>query len=107
MTSPIPGASERISAMRTRYSQLQSSIEYYESRIADQTTQLNRLNQAREFIDEGPEETEAESDTIFYQPMTEEDLKQEEEEVRRLEQKKKGLEERVNSMGRDISGVLR
>lgn len=39
--------------------------------------------------------------------ITDLDLKQEQEEIRELERKKRGLEERVNSMGRDISGVLR
>lgn len=39
--------------------------------------------------------------------MSEEDLRREEEEVRELERKKRGLEDRVHTMGRDISGILR
>lgn len=88
--------------MRQRYSRLESSIEYYESRIAEQTAQLSKLSRSREYVDQEPEEAEIAPPT-----MTEEDLRREEEEVRQLERKKRGLEDRVNSMGRDISGVLR
>lgn len=37
--------------------------------------------------------------------LTAEDLRREEEEVKLLESKKRGLEDRVHSMGRDISGL--
>lgn len=88
--------------MRQRHSRLEASIEYYESRLADQALQLNRLNRSREQPEPEVEEYQTETPT-----MTEEDLRQEEEEVKQLEWKKRGLEDRVNSMGRDISGVLR
>lgn len=88
--------------MRQRHSRLEASIEYYESRIADQTAQLSKLNRSREYTEHEPEELQQVTPI-----MTEEDLRREEEEVRQLEQKKRGLEDRVNSMGRDISGVLR
>ncbi|KAF2268605.1 DASH complex, subunit Spc34 [Lojkania enalia] len=103
---PIPGAGERIASIRQRHARLQASIDYYENRIAEQTIQLNRINRSRDYMDHEPEE-EPEAEPPAFQPMTEEDLKREEEEVRQLEQKKRGLEDRVNSMGRDISGVLR
>lgn len=93
--------------MRQRHSRLEASIEYYESRIANQTTQLSRLNRSREYIDDESAEGGQENQAPVFEPMTEEDLRREEEEVRQLERKKKGLEDRVNSMGRDISGVLR
>ncbi|KAF1979945.1 DASH complex, subunit Spc34 [Bimuria novae-zelandiae CBS 107.79] len=99
---PIPGAHDRIASMRQRYSRLESSIEYYESRIAEQTAQLSKLNRSREYVDNAPGEVENVAPV-----MTEEDLRREEEEVKQLERKKRGLEDRVNSMGRDISGVLR
>lgn len=104
--SPVPGVRERITAIRQRHSRLESSIDYYENRIAKQTVQLGRLNRSREYASE-PEEAEAEPDVTVFQPMTQEDLLKEEEEVRQLERKKRVLEDRVNSMGRDISGVLR
>ncbi|KAF2635805.1 DASH complex, subunit Spc34 [Massarina eburnea CBS 473.64] len=101
---PIPGAQERILAMRQRHGRLAASIEYYESRVARQTEQLSRLNRSREQHDE-PDETL--SVNVAPVVMTEEDLRREEEEVKQLERKKRGLEDRVNSMGRDITGVLR
>lgn len=93
--------------LRQRHKQLEDSIEHYEYRIAEQTAQLSRMNRSRDFIDDEPEEPEEEVEPPAFQPMTEEDLRREEEEVRQLEKKKRGLEDRVHSMGRDISGVLR
>ena len=90
--------------MRQRHSRLEASLEYYESRIAEQTEQLSRLNRSRGYDDAPLEDLGVETTAPI---MTEEDLRREEEEVRQLERKKKGLEDRVNSMGRDISGVLR
>ncbi|KAF2739453.1 hypothetical protein EJ04DRAFT_519531 [Polyplosphaeria fusca] len=105
---PIPGAREKISALRQRHMQLESSLDYYENKIADQTTQLAKKNRPRSpYIDDEPDEAEGDGEAPVFQPMTDEDLRKEEEEVRTLEQKKRGLEDRVNSMGRDISGVLR
>lgn len=88
--------------MRQRHARLEASIEYYESRIAEQTVQLSKLNKSREYIDHEPEEVGNPAAV-----MTDEDLRREEEEVKQLERKKRVLEDRVNSMGRDISGVLR
>lgn len=106
VNSPIPGVRERIAAIRQRHSRLESSIEFYENRIAEQQVQLGRLNRSREYVEE-LEEAEAEPEVTMFQPMSKEDLRREEEEVRQLERKKRGLEDRVHSMGRDISGVLR
>jgi hypothetical protein len=90
--------------MRQRHDRLEASIEYYESRIAEQTRQLSRQNRSRDYINHDTEDAEVETAAPI---VSIEDLRQEEEEVKQLEQKKKGLEDRVNSMGRDISGVLR
>jgi hypothetical protein len=87
--------------MRQRHGRLEASIEYYESRIAEQTAQLSKLSRSREYVDHEPEGVENMTPV-----MTEEDLRREEEEVRQLERKKRGLEDHVNSMGRDISGFL-
>ncbi|KAF2477868.1 acyl-CoA dehydrogenase NM domain-like protein [Lindgomyces ingoldianus] len=91
---PIPGARERIASMRQRHRRLEASIEHYEYRIAEQTTQLGRLNRSREYMDDEPGEIEAPVEALVFVPMTEEDLKREEDEVRQLEQKKRGLEDR-------------
>jgi chromosome segregation ATPase len=87
MDSPIPGAQEKIAAMRQRHAQVTASIDYYEERLEQQTSDLHRLNRNRDFLDEI------------------EDLRREEEEMRQLEKKKRELEDRVHSMSRDISGL--
>lgn len=91
--------------MRQRYSRLEASIEYYENRLSEQTKQLSKISRSRDYIEDEQEDLEAEPDLPAFQPMTEEDLRREEEEVKQLERKKRGLEDRVNSMGRDISGL--
>jgi hypothetical protein len=108
VSSPISGVRERIAALRQRHSRLEASIDFYEGRLAEQSIQLSKLNRSREYPAEEPEEEdEPEATTIMLPPMSEEDLRREEEEVRQLERKKRGLEDRVTSMGRDITGVLR
>lgn len=88
--------------MRERHAQVTASIDYYEERLAEQTTRLQRLNRNRDFIDEG-EDVEEEPPAI--PQLSEEDLRREEEEMRQLERKKRELESRVQSMSRDISGL--
>jgi chromosome segregation ATPase len=100
--SPIPGAQEKIATMRQRHAQVTASIDYYEERLAEQTTQLSRLNRNRDFMDE---EEEVEEEQPEAPPLSEEDLRREEEEMRQLERKKRELEDRVHSMSRDISGL--
>lgn len=99
----VPGAHEKIAAMRQRHARLEASLEYYETRLAEQTAQLGRLNRSRgDYVDDDAEiEEEPQEDVI----LTAEDLRREEEEVKLLESKKRGLEDRVHSMGRDISGL--
>lgn len=86
--------------------QVTASLEYYETRLAEQQTQLNRLNRNRDFPDDdGHNVDEAEEDSQSAAPLTEDDLRREEEEMRQLERKKRELEDRVHSMSRDISGL--
>ncbi len=89
--------------MRQRHVQVTASIDYYEGRLAEQQTQLSRLNRSRDFIDDDQDVAEAEAQQTA--PLTEEDLRREEEEMRQLERKKRELEDRVHSMSRDISGL--
>ncbi|KAL5113791.1 hypothetical protein ACEQ8H_008327 [Pleosporales sp. CAS-2024a] len=98
---PIPGAQEKIAAMRQRHSQVVASIAYYEERLDQQTSELQRLNRNRDFLDEIEDEEEAQEAPL----LSEEDLRREEEEMRQLERKKRELEDRVHSMSRDISGL--
>jgi hypothetical protein len=88
--------------MRQRHAQVTASIDYYEERLAEQTTQLSKLNRNRDFLDE---EEEVEEEPPEAPPLSEEDLLREEEEMRELERKKRALESRVQSMSRDISGL--
>jgi chromosome segregation ATPase len=109
-TSPISGAAEKIMALRQRHQRLVASIEHYEYKVAEQDEQLKQLNKPRDFDDgeahddQGDEAQHAPPEEL---PMTEDDLRREEEEIKELERKRRGLEERVNSMGKDITGVLR
>lgn len=102
--SPIPGAHDKIAALRQRYAQATASVDYYEGRLAEQQTQLEKLNRSRgDYMDEDADEAEEKPEPVA--PLTEEDLRREEEEVRQLEKKKRELEGRVQSMSRDISGL--
>ncbi|KAF2807895.1 acyl-CoA dehydrogenase NM domain-like protein [Mytilinidion resinicola] len=91
---PIPGAREKIAALRQRHRRLEASIESYEIRVAEQNAQLSRMNRPRDFDDE-PEEEEPELEAPPGIVVTEEDLRREEEEIRELERKKQGLEDRT------------
>jgi hypothetical protein len=88
--------------MRQRHARLGGSIEYYQSRLDEQTAQLSSMKRSRDYDDDDDEVLEPEP---VVEVMTAEDLRREEEEVRMLESKKRGLEDRVHSMGRDISGL--
>ncbi len=101
--------------MRHRHRQLIASIERYEEKAAEQAARLSKLNAVDAFGDdtEDTEEDDAEDEEDLPQqpsaipPMAEEDLKREQEEIMELERKKRGLEDRVNSMEKDLAGVLR
>ncbi|RMZ72076.1 dash complex subunit spc34 [Pyrenophora seminiperda CCB06] len=101
---PMPGAHDKIAALRQRHAQVIASVDYYETRLAEQQTQLDKLNRTRgDYMDEDVDEAEEQPEPAA--PLTEEDLRREEEEVRQLEKKKRELEGRVQSMSRDISGL--
>ncbi|KAH7064800.1 DASH complex subunit Spc34 [Macrophomina phaseolina] len=102
----IPGVNQKIAQLRQRHARLASSIEHYELQVAEQQAQLASMNKPRDHYDDHPAE-EPEPEPEVEEPLTLEDLRREEEEVRELELKKRGLEDRVRSMGRDISGVQR
>lgn len=111
--SPMPGANDRIATLRRRHQQLAANISHYETRVAEQTRELQALN--RPTSRSGFSDTEADDEDQATTgdaaeasiPLTKEDLEREEQEVRELEAKKKGLEDRVEGMGRDLGGLLR
>ncbi|KAI9868311.1 MAG: hypothetical protein M1813_005754 [Trichoglossum hirsutum] len=114
--NPIPNTAQKISSLRTRYSQLTSSISHYESRVAKQGAQLDRMNRGQDFDLEDDDDDDDDDGSLPDRTptaaaseveVTEEDLRREEEEIRELELKKRTLEERVSGMERDLGGLLR
>jgi len=107
--SPIAGAAEKIALLHQRHARLASCIEHYEKRVAEQAAHLKRMNRLRDFDDNDDDEEEqgaAAQELPEPVPMTVEDMRLEEEEIRELERKKQGLEQRVKGLGKDITGVL-
>ncbi|KAK5119179.1 hypothetical protein LTR85_007793 [Meristemomyces frigidus] len=114
---PIPGASDKIAALRRRHEQLAANIAHYEDRVSRNTQELQLMNRpaSRTGYAEADEEDEVEAEPGFEEaygatasvPMTKEDLQREEHEIRELERKKKGLEQRVTGMERDLGGLMR
>jgi len=88
--------------MRQRHAQVTASIDYYEERLEQQTSEFSRLNRNRDFLDEIEDAEEEQPEAPV---LSEEDLRREEEEMKQLERKKRELEDRVHSMSRDISGL--
>lgn len=118
VASPMPGAAERMTHLRTRYGQLTSSIAYQESRLSKQAAELEQINRPKGsdedlFHDDGHElGPGGEGETSGVAPVSRAqandfDMKQELEEIQELERKKRGLEERVSGMERDLGGLLR
>ena len=111
---PIAGANERISQLTRRYQQLAANIEHYEGRVALQSMELERMHRpsGAGYYEEDDEDmldpdVHAVDDENLVAPMTKEDLMREEEEIRELERKKRGLEDRVTGMERDLGGLMR
>jgi hypothetical protein len=84
----------------------------YEARVANQTAQINRMNKNRDNSQEQDEEGEeamafADPQHENVAPISDDELRAEEQAIRDLEQKKSALEERVASMEKDLGGLLR
>jgi hypothetical protein len=108
--SPVPGAPEKISSIRTRHRQVTDSIAYYEERVAKQAAQLERLNRPQstgEYYEEDVDQAVGGEESQEEAQITAEDLQREQDEIRELELKKKALEERVSGMERDLGGLNR
>jgi hypothetical protein len=82
----------------------------YEARVASQTAQLSRMNKG---LDNSQDHGEEDGDMIASAeppreaaPITDNDLRAEEQAIIELEQKKRELEERVASMEKDLGGLL-
>lgn len=97
--------------MRTRYRQVAESVALYEARVTSQTAQLDRMNKS---LDNGQDHVEEDEDVNAVAeppheaaPITDDDLRAEEQAIIELEQKKHELEEQVASMEKDLGGLLR
>lgn len=112
--SPVAGAREKMSSLRSRFDQLTSSIARHEARVSRQTSQLAKMNRrgdpnedAGNIMSQEQANGEADAEQPIKIPITAEDLEKEEQEIRDLERKKRALEDRVSGMERDLGGLMR
>lgn len=116
--SPISGAAEKIISLRTRFEKLSTSISRFESRVSKQTAELARLNRPRDDDLEAGEQSHEDKEDNFdvdddaltravsQGPLvTLAELRREEEEIRELEKKKRGLEDWIKDMDKDLGGL--
>ncbi|KAF8250218.1 DASH complex, subunit Spc34 [Wilcoxina mikolae CBS 423.85] len=96
----IQGATRRIEAARERFDQLTESITNYEALVEAQRSQLDLINHSidvdYEIPPPQPEET-----------VTEEMIEQEEEAIRKLEQRREQMELKIENIDRQMSSVYR
>ncbi|KAK3941315.1 reticulocyte-binding protein 2 a [Diplogelasinospora grovesii] len=102
---PLPGALERIPALRQKHAQQSNTLAYYEAKVAEQQETLEKMNMERR-NDEEDEEDDVEGSVPEEGVFTEEDIKREEAEVRELEKKKRELQERLRALDKDLGGLL-
>lgn len=107
----MPGVLEKIGSLRVRYEKLSSSITSYESRVAQQTTKLARMNRLK---DGAQDKDDLDVPDRHIAPVagiqrrvTQEDLEKEAEEIQELEKRKLTLEHRVSGMEKDLGELLR
>lgn len=87
---------------------MKGSLQHYEAKITEQTTQLSKLNKPRDYGSDCQSDGDGDTPAApVLEEFTEEDMRVAEEEIRELEHKKRSLEERVTNMEKDISGVTR
>jgi len=83
----------------------------YEARVSTQTAQLDRANKNLDNDQDHDEEGEKAIALAEPQqevaPVSDDELREEEQAIRELELKKRALEERVASMEKDLGGLLR
>ncbi|QKX64048.1 uncharacterized protein TRUGW13939_11221 [Talaromyces rugulosus] len=103
---PVSGAAEKISNLRYRYAQVTDSLAQLDTRVAQNTAELERINQAYD--------KDNDFDLAEHQPqqnpdthVTDEDIERELEEIRELERRKRTLEARMTGIDRDIGGLMR
>lgn len=103
---PLPGALERIPALRQKWASQSNTMAYYEAKVAEQAERLGRMNKRSGRFGEDEDEEEDVNLGFMDSQMTEEDVRREEEEVRELDKKKRELQERLRAMDKDLGGLL-
>ncbi|KAH8130920.1 hypothetical protein ACSS6W_002825 [Trichoderma asperelloides] len=101
----LPGARERIVALRSRYRNGKNTMAYYEAKVAEQAEQLASMNKDWMDQDQDKDKEADEPQQSGSDGWTEEDLRREEEEAKQMETKKRELQARLKSMERDIGGL--
>ena len=97
----VPGAIDRIAALRQRHRHISTSIQTYEGQISKQQVSMSRFNTAGS--EEQTRSNANESTPLF----NEQDLAAEDNAIKELEAKKRALEARVAGMERDLGGLMR
>lgn len=97
----LPGARERIAALRARFRNGGNTMAYYEAKVAEQAEQLASMN--KDFMDDDDDYDDYGKDGEVW---TEDDLRREEDEAREMEGKKKELQERLRAMQKDLGGLI-
>ncbi|KAK1251577.1 hypothetical protein MKX07_007056 [Trichoderma sp. CBMAI-0711] len=103
----LPGARERIAALRARFRHGRDTMAYYDARVAEQAEQLAGMNNNKGWMG-GEDQDRDEAGTVVEaggDEWTEEDLRREEEETRLMERKKRELQARLRSMEKDLGGL--
>lgn len=107
----VSGTSERVSALRDRYAHVSASVSAYEDKLHDQRLKGTRHGHVDTLNTEDAESENTMPASSFAarmaaQPISDDDLRAEEEAIRELEARKRALEERVAGMEKDLGGLL-
>lgn len=103
----VAGASDKITAIRTRHEHISSSIADYQERVLTQQSKLDRYHGGSGFgVDDAEDGMNGGSGVDTAPVYTEQDLEMEQAEIGELEARKKALEARVAGMEKDLGGLL-
>ena len=100
----LPGARERIAALRAKFRNGRNTTAYYEKRVAEQAEQLASMN--RDWMRDEEEEVEEVDGEDESQVWTEEDLRREEKAAREMEAKKMELQGSLRAMEKDLGALM-
>lgn len=107
---PVPGVLERISGLQQRAQQLETNIAYYEARLAEQKTEMERMHNPVGVPDHSVDEVEdtlRDKLTLLQTGAPADDPAAINNDIQQLEERKKALEDRVSGMDRDLNALAR